>query len=260
MLKQLVSLHKKLDNHATGLSIKLVRWTGKSEETIHPKHIISNPEHYWYLSYLNLGDRVLDVGCGNGMHTLKAAQYCREITGVDYSTDSLNLAVRVAESMMRKNVFFQKVNLETDPLPFADSLFDKVLFLDVFEHLAARETVLKEIKRVLKPGGLLLLTAPNRETSWKRLQRKVGISSYADPDHKIEYSKPGLIEELSVAGFRMKDEPQPIVYDTPFAGWIDLTGGISLTLYARLARWKREYAMKHPEETTGWRVVAEVIS
>jgi ubiquinone/menaquinone biosynthesis C-methylase UbiE len=259
MLKQLVSLYKQLDNHATGLSIKLVKWTSKSKEAIHPKHLISNPGHHWYLDYLVSDDRVLDVGCGNGMHTLKAGEYCREIVGIDYSPHSLDLALRFAESMMVKNVRFQRVNLEHSPLPFADSSFDKVLFLDVIEHLEEREKLLKEIKRVLKPGGLLLLTAPNRETSWKRFQRKIGLPSFADPDHKVEYDKEKFLRELSRAGFRLKGDLMPIVCDTPFAGWIDLVGGISLSLYAKLARRKREYVKKHPEETTGWRAVVEVL-
>lgn len=260
MLRQLVSLHKKLDNHATGLSIKLVKWTGKSREAVHPKHLISNPDHHWYLDYLLADDRVLDVGCGNGLHTLKVGERCREAMGIDYSEDYLALAIRVAEGRMMKNVHFQRVDLEVDPLPFPEASFDKVLFFDVIEHLKERGALLRAIRRVLKPDGLFLLTAPNRETSWKRLQRQAGLSSLADPDHKIEYDQTEFLQELSQAGFRLKEALMPIVYDTPFAGWIDLTGGISLGLYTRLARWKREYAMKHPEETTGWRAVAEVMS
>jgi hypothetical protein len=48
----------------------------------------------------------------------------------------------------------------------------------------------------------------------------------------------------------------PVVYDTPWAGVIDAIGGLSLTAYARLARWKRAAALRHPEESTGFQVVA----
>jgi len=47
----------------------------------------------------------------------------------------------------------------------------------------------------------------------------------------------------------------PVVYDTPWAGLIDAIGGVSLRLYARLHRWKREAALRHPEESTGFQVV-----
>jgi SAM-dependent methyltransferase len=258
VLKQIISLHKTLDNHATGLSIKLVRWTGKSTEYIHPKHLIFSRDHFWYTDYLQPDDHVLDVGCGNGMHTLKAAEYCRTIIGIDYNADSLDCALRLAKGQEQKNVMFRKINLEEEPLPFAHSSFDKVLFLDTLEHLREREKVLREIKRVLKRGGMLLLSAPNRETSWKGMQEKAGISSYADPDHKIEYSRAELMEELITAGFRLSGEPIPVVYDTPFAGWIDLIGGLSLTIYSSLLRWKREYVKRNPGETTGWRVIAGV--
>jgi hypothetical protein len=46
------------------------------------------------------------------------------------------------------------------------------------------------------------------------------------------------------------------VYDTPWAGVIDAVGGLSLGLYARLGRWKRDVALARPGESTGFRVVA----
>jgi hypothetical protein len=48
----------------------------------------------------------------------------------------------------------------------------------------------------------------------------------------------------------------PVVYDTPWAGAIDALGGVSLGLYARLSRWKREAALRRPEESTGFQVIA----
>ncbi|MBI3104399.1 MAG: hypothetical protein HYY95_02230, partial [Candidatus Rokubacteria bacterium] len=48
----------------------------------------------------------------------------------------------------------------------------------------------------------------------------------------------------------------PVVLDTPWAGLIDAAGGLSLSLYDRLSRWKREGAVQCPAESTGFRVVA----
>ena len=48
----------------------------------------------------------------------------------------------------------------------------------------------------------------------------------------------------------------PVVYDTPWAGLIDAVGGLSLGAYARLSRWKREAAVRHPAESTGFQAVA----
>jgi hypothetical protein len=49
---------------------------------------------------------------------------------------------------------------------------------------------------------------------------------------------------------------EPTVYDTPWAGLIDLAGGISLGLFRRLARWKRAKALERPCDATGFRIIA----
>ena len=47
----------------------------------------------------------------------------------------------------------------------------------------------------------------------------------------------------------------PVVYDTPWAGLIDTVGGFSLSVYARLARWKRRRALAEPRQSTGFRAL-----
>jgi hypothetical protein len=101
-----------------------------------------------------------------------------------------------------------------------------------------------------------LVSGPNRETSWRRRLRQAGLDAYSDPDHKVEYSRAEFLAELANGGFRVEGELMPVVYDTPWAGCVDALGGISLRLYARLARWKREAALRYPEESTGFQAVA----
>ena len=62
--------------------------------------------------------------------------------------------------------------------------------------------------------------------------------------------------ELAAGGFAPAGPVLPVVYDTPWAGAIDALGGVSLGLYARLARWKREAVLRRPQESTGFQVVA----
>ena len=152
-----------------------------------------------------------------------------------------------------RNLCLLKADAEAD-LPFAEGTFDKVLFLDVLEHLHRRQAALREVRRVLRDDGILFLSAPNRETSWKRRLRAAGLFCYSDPDHKIEYSAEELRGELEESGFRVKGELMPIVYDTPWAGLIDLVGGLSLSAYRWLTHWKQELARRHPQESTGWRL------
>ena len=85
--------------------------------------------------------------------------------------------------------------------------------------------------------------------------KAAGLFWYSDPDHKIEYTPKTLREELERNGFEIISGMMPIVYDTPWAGLIDLVGGISLRVYQRLAQWKRNAARRHPEESVGFRVV-----
>ena len=110
--------------------------------------------------------------------------------------------------------------------------------------------------RSLKGDGRLLVSGPNRETRWRRALREAGLFSYSDPDHKIEYTADEFRAELGAAGFEPDGPLMPIVLDTPWAGAIDAVGGLSLTLYQRLSRWKREGAVRRPEESTGFQVVA----
>jgi SAM-dependent methyltransferase len=126
----------------------------------------------------------------------------------------------------------------------------------VIEHLVPRVDVLREIHRVLTEDGRLLVSGPNRETRWRRTLREAGLFSYSDPDHKVEYTREEFLAELAAAGFEPDGPVMPVVLDTPWAGAIDAVGGLSLGLYDRLSRWKREAAVRRPEESTGFRVVA----
>lgn len=253
--RPLVAAVDALNRRGKSVGVRLVRYTGKSPHFIHPKHLVEAPWHDWYVEYLKPDDVVLDVGCGNGAHTLRAAPRCRRVFGFDYDPAQL----RVAQQEMRRHDIANAHLFAWDiqgRLPFFDRSLDAVLFLDVIEHLDRRQVVLGEIHRILKDEGRLLVSGPNRQTSWRRRLRQAGLFAFSDPDHKIEYSAEEFVAELGAAGFRVAGPLMPVVYDTQWAGVIDALGGLSLRLYARLARWKRDSALRHPEESTGFRAVA----
>jgi SAM-dependent methyltransferase len=175
--------------------------------------------------------------------------------GFDYDLAQLPIAARTIRERGLDNARIFAWDI-TGAFPFPDRSFDAALFLDVVEHLVPRVGVLREIHRVLRDTGRLLVSGPNRETRWRRTLREAGLFSYSDPDHKIEYTREEFLAELAAAGFEPDGPVMPVVLDTPWAGAIDTLGGLSLGLYDRLSRWKREAALRRPDESTGFRVVA----
>jgi SAM-dependent methyltransferase len=242
-----------LNAHLESAAVRLTCITGKSPVPLHPKHLLTASEtHWWYLRHLHPTDRLLDIGCGSGSHTSRASEQVTQAFGLDRDHNALRSARRITSGHV-SNLTLLQASAEA-PLPFCDGAFGVVLLLDVIEHLNARVALLREVHRILRPDGRLLLSAPNRDTTWKRKLRAVGLAYYADPDHKIEYTLDELLHELAAGGFEPADEPQLVVYDTPWTGVIDFVGGLSLSLYRRLAMWKVGQAQAHPEETTGWRL------
>lgn len=253
--RPLVAAVDALNRRGGAFAVRLVRYTGKSREPIHPKHLVDVPWHHWYVDYLKSADVVLDVGCANGVHTLAAARRARRVIGLDADLGQLAIALAAARRGAVDNVRLVAWDV-TRAFPFPSGTFDAVLFLDVIEHLEPRVAVLREIRRVLRPDGRLLLSAPHRDTSWRRQLRAAGLFAFSDADHKIEYSRDTLLAELASGGFEPTEPIMPVVYDTPLAGLIDVVGGLALAPYTRLVRWKRAAALRHPEESIGFRVVA----
>jgi glycosyltransferase involved in cell wall biosynthesis/SAM-dependent methyltransferase len=244
------------NDKAKRLAIHLVGWTGKSRQKIHPKNLLADVSAYaWYRRFLKPTDRVLDIGAGTGSHTFIAAECCQDVVGIEYDPKNLTTCIRRRDERGLKNVEFLNGNAE-ERLPFEDQHFDVVMLLDVLEHLNQRDAALQEVRRVLKPGGRLLVAIPNRQTSWKRALLRAGLFPYSDRDHKIEYSQAEITDELTRNGFGVEQPFETIVVDTPLVGLIDIVGGISLSLYRKLMQWKVRYAAEHPEESIGWQIVA----
>ena len=112
---------------------------------------VANP---WELGRLELGEQVLDLGCGAGTDTLVAAQMVGpegRVTGIDMTPEMLAKARRAAAELGAGNVEF--LEGEAERLPFPDASFDAVISNGVIDLIPDKDAVFAELQRVLRPGG-----------------------------------------------------------------------------------------------------------
>lgn len=159
-------------------------------------------EHWWYTGRRKIltafveqicrqvtdrRPRILDVGCGTGANLLMLSEY-GEAEGVDISEDALAFC---------RERGLDKVRLGAgEKLPYEDGTFDLVTALDVVEHMDDDLAGLREMRRVLRPGGRVLLFVPTFMFLWG-LQDDVS-------NHRRRYRLPELRRVLEQAGFEIE--------------------------------------------------------
>ena len=140
------------------------------------------------------GDRALDLGCGAGDLTAALARAGAQVVGADVAEAALGRARSRHPGMEFRIVPFD------GPLPFEDGSFDLVWSSEVIEHVADTARWLSEVRRVLAPGGRLLLTTPSHGRARVALG---GVERFSEPlgDHLHLYTKRSLRRVLGEFGF-----------------------------------------------------------
>jgi SAM-dependent methyltransferase len=181
---------------------------------------------------------ILDVGCGDGSALAVAAGHSpgHRFAGVDWSGDALRRAHALGLTVLRAAV--------TAPgLPVADGAADVVIMSELIEHLVDPDGAIAEVRRVLRPGGSLLLSTPNLAAWYNRGLLAVGVQPvFSEVSLRGVFGRPGrvvaghlrlftrraLTEFLTASGFRCvtvagaryHDVPRPLgPLDRAFCRW-----------------------------------------
>ncbi len=142
---------------------------------------------YHYLENFELGECVLDIACGNGVGSDLIAKNVERVFAIDQDPNTIENNRKFFSKT--SNLIFKVDNAEH--LDIDSSVFSAVVSFETIEHLVHPENFLQEIRRVLKPGGLFILSTPNA-----RVTNPInGIPS--NPFHIKEYTPTELNELLS---------------------------------------------------------------
>lgn len=159
------------------------------------------PWHFWFAARRELLERllrrhvsnqaglILDVGCGTGTTLKTLSRLGGRVLGLDLLSEGL----RAARSLLPDALLLQG---DATRLPIRSGVVNAVTVLDVLEHVDDQD-LLSEVYRVLRPGGLALLTVPGMPGLW----------SYRDEDagHLRRYRREGLARLLEARGFDVKE-------------------------------------------------------
>ena len=160
---------------------------------IHPKHRYLG-YHDFFIKYIQSQDRVLDIGCGNGVVALEIAQRTgAKVTGIDSDRTKIEEAKRRdTESMVN---FITGNVLQYLP----EGKFEVAILSNVLEHLPDRVGFLKSLILAAQPSSLLI-RVPLFDRDWRvALKKEMGVEWRLDPTHQIEYTLETFSSEMKAA-------------------------------------------------------------
>jgi ubiquinone/menaquinone biosynthesis C-methylase UbiE len=174
----------------------------------------------WGLSHASIGkqDILLDVGCGGGRTVSKLAAIATQgkVYGIDHSSESVAMALRTNKQFIdRARVEVREASVSR--LPFSDGTFDIITAVETHFWWPALPTDLREVLRVLKPGGRLILIAEvykGSETftakAMEKYSEKTGMALLTVEEHR------GLLTDAGYSDVQVITKPRK--------GWICCIG------------------------------------
>jgi SAM-dependent methyltransferase len=156
------------------------------------------------------GDLLLDMGCGAGRHAFESYKRGARVVAFDYSATELKDVGALFAAMREEGdagaepgSMAVTTNGDALALPFADATFDRIIASEVLEHVSDDQQALREVFRVLKPGGTLAATVP----SWLPEQICWALSDeyhapFVEGGHVRIYSEHQLRVRMRAAGLQ----------------------------------------------------------
>jgi ubiquinone/menaquinone biosynthesis C-methylase UbiE len=150
------------------------------------------------------GRRVLEVGCGTGNISLVLARRGARVVGLDVSGPMLTAAQQKAR---QHGLLLAWIRSGAAALPFHKNSFDGVISILALDFMADRPGIVKEMRRVLRPGGFLLLALLNRYSLWtlKRMLKALFTPSLW---REVRFITPGELQHLLVTNGNLEEISQ----------------------------------------------------
>lgn len=157
--------------------------------------------------------KVLDIGCGRGLTLAALRDMGWQTKGCEFSETAARLA--------REGLGLDVDHSGFDGANYADGEFDAVILWHVYEHLADAGEAMRTFRRIIKPGGVLVIAVPNFD-SLQAQATQYGWFHLDMPRHYSHFGAPWLREQLPKSGFRVLGEHHGSPEQNPY-GWIQST-------------------------------------
>ena len=193
--------------------------------TVYPSQLC---KHLFDRFHMNKGMKLLDIGCGRGEFANGFKELGLIVNGVE------------REKIHIDGINVQYLDVEKDPLPYKEKTYDIVFSKSVIEHLENPSNMLKESRRILKSGGMIIIMAPD----WVS-QMKIYFDDYT---HRTPFTKTSMNDCLKIHGFKYVNSELiyqlPILWKYPFLAFfswiIRKLIPVDIKTNIKFIKWSRE--------------------